>query len=214
ATSMQIAGPAARVPLSERPERGGAPVPVRRRPATSRHEIRRGCVRPSGVAGLVPATAAPTRSARSSAGVTASALAQSRALLADARREVQASDRFRLAHLAALRAAAALLSVHAEAGSSRRRPQSAWTLIEARVPRFHEWAAYFAAGARARAAAEAGLRDAVTPARAAELIDAAELFLFLVAAEVRADGPVDQAVIPPPAAPVQADRAVAASASR
>ncbi|MDQ6937963.1 MAG: SAV_6107 family HEPN domain-containing protein [Actinomycetota bacterium] len=124
------------------------------------------------------------------------ALEQSRAILADARREAHPGDRYRLAHLAALRAAAALLSVHPDEAPSRRAPQSAWALIGRRVPRFADWAAYLGAGAATRAAAEAGIADAVSDGQAAELLDAVELFTFLVAAEVQDQRPGPAPVVP------------------
>jgi hypothetical protein len=108
-------------------------------------------------------------------------LAQARALLADARAEPQACDRFRIAHLAALRGTAALLAVLTSAAVPvRRRPTSAWVLLERALPEFADWAAYFAAGQGRRAAADAGVRSAVTPAEAADLIEATTTFLRLV----------------------------------
>src|SRR4051794_27696552 len=68
--------------------------------------------------------------------------------------------RYACAHVAALRAAAALLAARARpvgAGAGRRRPQkNAWVLLAEVAPELTEWATFFAAGAAKRAAAEAG----------------------------------------------------------
>src|SRR5438128_1430484 len=79
------------------------------------------------------------------------------------------SERYATAHLAALRAAAAVLACRARPASStgrRSRPTSAWVLLTIVAPELGEWAAFFAAGARKRAQAEAGLPAAVTPREA------------------------------------------------
>jgi hypothetical protein len=67
-------------------------------------------------------------------------------------------ERYALAHLAGLRAAAAVLAVRARPRPGYRgRPASAWRLLAAVAPELSEWAAFYAAGAGKRAAAEAGL---------------------------------------------------------
>ena len=139
-------------------------------------------------------------------------LAQARALLADAHGQPGASDRYRIAHVAALRGTAALLAVVA-AGTApvRRRPTSAWVLLERGLPEFAEWAAFFAAGQGRRAAAEAGARGAVSDAEAHELIEATSRFLALVEAGVaeaalrggRADAPTLVAALGPLEQPPQ-----------
>src|SRR6516162_2280597 len=77
-----------------------------------------------------------------------------------------AGSRYVAAHLAALRAAAAIVAARPEAGTGPRRkaPKSVWELLPRVEPALSEWAAFFAAGARKRAAAEAVdlLRDAET----------------------------------------------------
>lgn len=95
------------------------------------------------------------------------------AMLADHPRQ-----QYALAHLAALRAAAAVLACHARP-TRRRGPRSAWELLALVAPDLSEWAAFFAAGAAKRAAAEAGLGQ-VTAREAADLIREAECFLDLV----------------------------------
>lgn len=92
-------------------------------------------------------------------------------------------ERYAAAHLAALRVAAAVLACRARpvAGPSRRsRPTSAWVLLAAVAPELAEWAAFFAAGAAKRAAAEAGLPSAVTPREADDLVRDVEAFLTMV----------------------------------
>jgi hypothetical protein len=53
-------------------------------------------------------------------------------------------------------------------------------LISQVAPELGEWAAFFAAGAAKRAAAEAGLTRAVTPREADDLLRDAQTFLALV----------------------------------
>jgi hypothetical protein len=94
-----------------------------------------------------------------------------------------AAERYAAAHLSALRAAAAVLACHARPasrGSRRSRPTSAWVLLAVIVPELGEWAAFFAAGAGKRAAAEAGLPHAVTTREADDLLRDAEQFLLVV----------------------------------
>jgi hypothetical protein len=91
--------------------------------------------------------------------------------------EPRASRRYAVAHLAALRAAAAVLATRARP-TGRRGPRSAWDLLAQAAPELAEWAAFFAAGAGKRAAAEAGL-DAVTPREADDLLRDVETFLAL-----------------------------------
>jgi hypothetical protein len=108
----------------------------------------------------------------------------SRAALREAERAVTPGERYATAHLAALRAAAAVLAARARPTDARtpraRRPTSAWVLLTAVAPELGEWAAYFAAGADKRAAALAGLRTAVTAREADDLVRDATTFLALV----------------------------------
>ena len=90
-------------------------------------------------------------------------------------------QRYALAHLAALRAAAAVLSCRAAPGSPQRgRPRSAWVLLAQVAPELAEWAAFFAAGAGKRAAAEAGIAGVVSPREADDLLRDAQSFLSVV----------------------------------
>lgn len=92
------------------------------------------------------------------------------------------ADRFVQAHLAALRASAAVLAARTRPVSAvrPRRPTSAWVLLAEVAPELAEWAAFFAAGARKRAAAEAGLTHTVSAREADDLVRDTETFLSLV----------------------------------
>ena len=107
-------------------------------------------------------------------------LEQARAVLADARRTDDLGERFRLAHLSALRTAAAVGAQRGRPASARKRLMNVWVLLERVAPEYAEWAAYFAAGAPVRAAVEAGARSAVTPRSADDQVRAATDFLALV----------------------------------
>lgn len=108
-------------------------------------------------------------------------LTASRQGLADAEGAQVAGERYALAHLAALRAAAAVLAARTRPGGRRGRPVSAWRLLTEVAPELGEWAAFFAAGASKRAAAEAG-RPVVSRREADDLIRDAERFLLEVLA--------------------------------
>src|SRR5664279_5802503 len=131
-------------------------------------------------------------------------------LLAAARRGLYESavasrpvERYASAHLAALRCAAAVLAARArpEAPSSRRtRPsRNAWVLLTQVAPELAEWAAFFAAGARKRAAAEAGLDGSVSAREADDLLRDSATFLALAETTI--------GVTHQPALPVEAARA-------
>jgi hypothetical protein len=89
--------------------------------------------------------------------------------------------RYATAHVAALRAAAALLAARAVPAAPRRRHQkNAWVLLAEVAPELAEWAAFFAAGAAKRAAAEAGSTRAVTEREADDLVRESDRFLAVV----------------------------------
>jgi hypothetical protein len=91
------------------------------------------------------------------------------------------ATRYACAHVAALRAAAALLAARARPAPARRRPQkNAWVLLAEVAPELGEWASFFAAGAGKRAAAEAGSSRAVTEREADDLVRDADRFLGVV----------------------------------
>jgi hypothetical protein len=101
--------------------------------------------------------------------------------LASAASEDGPGARYVAAHLAALRAAAAIVAARSAPGSAprRRAPRSVWELLPRVEPALAEWAAFFAAGAGKRAAAEAGLQRAVSGREADDLLRDAETFLSL-----------------------------------
>jgi HEPN superfamily protein len=90
--------------------------------------------------------------------------------------------RYATAHLAALRAAAAVLAARARpaAPSRRAKATSVWSLLVLVAPDFGDWASYFALGASKRAAAEAGIPRVVTSREADDLLRAAEQFVAVV----------------------------------
>ena len=102
--------------------------------------------------------------------------------LSEAVTSTEVTTRYACAHVAALRAAAALLAARARpAVPTRRRPQkNAWVLLADVAPEFGEWAAFFSAGAAKRQAAEAGSSRAVTEREADDLVRDADRFLGLV----------------------------------
>jgi hypothetical protein len=101
--------------------------------------------------------------------------------LAEAAEAAVPATRYVAAHLAALRAAAAMLAARGDPTANRRgRPRSVWVLLPEVEPALREWAAFFAAGAGKRAAAEAGLPSAVSIHEANDLLHDAEIFVALV----------------------------------
>jgi hypothetical protein len=91
--------------------------------------------------------------------------------------------RYALAHVAALRATAALLAARTSPVPAPRRgraQKNAWVLLAEVAPELAEWATFFAAGASKRAAAEAGSTRAVTEREADDLLRDADRFLGVV----------------------------------
>ncbi len=112
-----------------------------------------------------------------------------RDLLADAGRELAeslraptAAQRYAAAHLAALRAAAAVLASRARPTTGRR--ASAWDLLTRVAPEFAEWAAFFAAGSAKRQAVQAGIPRIISEREADDMVRQSEEFLGLVRAAV------------------------------
>jgi hypothetical protein len=108
-----------------------------------------------------------------------SLLRTARGGLAEAESEQDPGTRYIGAHLAALRAAAAIVAARGEPGTGtrRRRPRSVWELLPQVEPALAEWAAFFAASAAKRAAAEAGLPRAASAREADDLLRDAATFL-------------------------------------
>ncbi len=100
--------------------------------------------------------------------------------LTDSAHALDPSARYAAAHLAALRAAAAVLAARARP-ATRRRVRSVWVLLPGVAPQLQEWAVFFAGGAAKRAAAEAGIPHVVTEREADDLLRDAERFVIVVA---------------------------------
>lgn len=112
---------------------------------------------------------------------THSYLLRSAESLSEAIGATEVTTRYACAHVAALRAAAALLAARARPTAAKRRPQkNAWVLLAEVAPELGEWASFFAAGASKRAAAEAGSTRAVTEREADDLVRDADRFLGVV----------------------------------
>src|SRR6476646_7438330 len=112
---------------------------------------------------------------------THSYLARAAESLSEAMVATEVPARYACAHVAALRAAAALLAARAHPAPARRRAQkNAWVLLAEVAPELAEWARFFSAGAGKRAAAEAGSVRAVTEREADDLVRDADRFLAVV----------------------------------
>jgi len=108
-------------------------------------------------------------------------LTDARDCLEEAAAARTSAARYVAAHLAALRAAAAVLAARPRPMQGRRRRlRSAWELLPEAEPRLAEWAPYFETSAAKRAAAEAGLTRTVSSRDAEELISEAERFVTTV----------------------------------
>lgn len=100
--------------------------------------------------------------------------------VAEARATATYAQSYATAHLAALRAAAAVLAAKARpAPRSRKRITSVWVLLAMVAPELSEWAAFFSAGAAKRSAAESGIA-LVTADEADDLIVHAAHFIDVV----------------------------------
>jgi HEPN domain-containing protein len=139
---------------------------------------------------VLPGTEALAGPRRRVPATVLSLLEQARQGLAEARVVADPGTRYICAHLAALRAAAAIVAARVEpgAGSKRHRPRSVWELLPQADPGLSEWAAFFAASAAKRAAAEAGLPRAASAREAEELIRDAETFLRVAERALGVDG--------------------------
>ena len=104
-------------------------------------------------------------------------LGRARTTLEEACRTADASERYRDAHLGALRAAAALVAARTTP-SPRSRPRSVWQVLPGIAPELAEWAAFFAACSAHRSIID---RGGWIPAREADdLLRQAEMFLEIV----------------------------------
>jgi hypothetical protein len=126
-------------------------------------------------------TAAPLPAALPPAPVSSTVLElldRAEASLLHAGQSGDVGERYVTAHLAGLRAAAAVLAARTvPAGPSR--PRSVWEVLPRLAPELTEWAAFFAGTGRQRAAVERG--EHTLPARESDdLVRQAEIFLGIV----------------------------------
>lgn len=117
------------------------------------------------------------------AGTVLDLLDRARSGVVQACRAATAGERYTLAHLAALRAAAALLAARS-APTRRSRPRSVWEVLPTVAPELTEWAVFFASTGRTRLALERGAAT-VSAREADDLVRQAETFLELVRATLR-----------------------------
>lgn len=112
-------------------------------------------------------------------------LSRSDAEVVAARLSQDPAERYLHAHLAALRAGAALVE---RSSTLRRRgaPRTVWDLVADARPGLAQWAGWFAAAAPRRAAIESGRWETVEDAEADAHVAAAEQFQDLVRAELGA----------------------------
>jgi SAV_6107-like HEPN len=108
-------------------------------------------------------------------------LMSARRSLTEASIATTSGERYASAHLAALRAAAAVLAARGRSSGRRSRVLSVWVLLPQVAVELGEWADFFATSARKRAAAEAGL-DCVSHREADDLVRDADAFLSRVSA--------------------------------
>lgn len=107
-------------------------------------------------------------------------LEQAREGIAEAERETDPPQRFAIAYLAALRAAAAVLALRGRPHRGRAKPMSVWVLLTAIAPELKEWAAFFESASATRAAVQAGITRFVTARAADDLVRQAGQFTHLI----------------------------------
>lgn len=101
--------------------------------------------------------------------------------LAEAAEESRDGQRYATAHLAALRAAAAVLAIRARPVTGQRsQVTNVWSLLVRVAPELGEWADFFARTARKRTVAEAGVSQVVTRREADDLLRDADRFVTVV----------------------------------
>lgn len=113
----------------------------------------------------------------------AALLEQARRSLAAAKSADNAADRYTAAHVAAVRAAAALVAARGSR-SRRARPVPVWTLLAQAAPDMAAWAPHFAAQDRTRAAVEAGVTRLVNDLTAADALARSTVFVDAVQARL------------------------------
>lgn len=115
-------------------------------------------------------------------------------LLMEAAGERDPRERFRVAYLAALRGAGAVLALTGADTAPRARSRNAWIMLQRAAPEFVMWADYFSGHSATRAALEAGLPREIDEEWADEFSSRVTAFLHDVedliapAARLRAAG--------------------------
>ncbi|GAA3718454.1 hypothetical protein GCM10022399_38640 [Terrabacter ginsenosidimutans] len=104
-------------------------------------------------------------------------LERARTTLESACRTTEASERYRDAHLGALRAAAALVAART-APTPRARPRSVWQVLPGVAPELGEWADFFAACSAHRSVIDRG--GHISARESDDLLRQAEMFLEIV----------------------------------
>ncbi|MFI2234275.1 SAV_6107 family HEPN domain-containing protein [Nocardia testacea] len=118
-------------------------------------------------------------------------------LLMEAAGERDPRERFRVAYLAALRGAGAVLALTGADTAPRARSRNAWVMLQRAAPEFVMWADYFSGHSATRAALEAGLPRDIDEVAADEFSSRVAAFLHDVedliapAARLRAAGDAD-----------------------
>ncbi|MER7070753.1 SAV_6107 family HEPN domain-containing protein [Terrabacter sp. NPDC000476] len=104
-------------------------------------------------------------------------LERARTTLECACRTTDASERYRDAHLGALRAAAAIVAART-VPTPRSRPRSVWQVLPGVAPELGEWAGFFAACSAQRSVIDRG--GHLSTREADDLLRQAEMFLEIV----------------------------------
>ncbi|SDS63011.1 hypothetical protein SAMN04489860_1984 [Paraoerskovia marina] len=117
----------------------------------------------------------PTSRSVQPANLGSRGLVRADAELVCARRATDPAEKFLHAHLAAIRAASAVLEARGRP-SPRTGARTVWEMLARVAPDLGRWSIYFASGAKIRAALDAGRFDVVDRARADELVVCAEDF--------------------------------------
>lgn len=128
--------------------------------------------------GTATGSRAAARVSAPTAGTVLELLERARSGLLQACRSPSVAERYTLAHLAALRAAAALVAARS-VPSGRARPRSVWEVLPTVAPELAEWAVFYAASGRRRLALERGA-EVVSAREADDLLRQGETFLELV----------------------------------
>jgi len=116
-------------------------------------------------------------------------LAGAASALAEAELTDRPAEKFLLAHLAALRVAAVVLSCRASAGRGpSTRPRDVWQVLAEVAPEYAEWAGFFASSALKRQAVQAGAVAVVSAREADDLVRDVSIFHDQVAGRLARRG--------------------------